>query len=53
MNYTPVLDMRTKQWMVGVTEDFKARPLSSDEVESVCAKLNAREEELNREARDG
>ncbi|MFA4971725.1 MAG: hypothetical protein WC683_03880 [bacterium] len=40
MRYVPVLNTQTNQWAVGASEDFKARPLTRDEIEKVCNALN-------------
>lgn len=40
MSYSPVLHFMSRQWMVGKIENHSARPLTQDEVDEVCKKLD-------------
>lgn len=40
MLYKPVIHAGPRTWMLGCVEKHTARPLTADEVEEVCVRLN-------------
>jgi hypothetical protein len=49
MIYIPVQHVQTGTWMLGKNDEHRAYPLSKEEIEKVCEKLNKLNEKVEKQ----